>query len=86
MIKKLLLSVVLLTMSIAALASHHSVTVYYEPYCGACHDLMGKLSHLGIPYSARISNGRFPFVPVLVVDGRSYIGDQSYGTLERILN
>src|ERR1700730_16317000 len=66
-----------------------SVTIYYASYCGACHDLMNKLDSLGIRYNAvDIENGNYPNIqeiPVLVVNGHSYVGDMSMGQLEAVL-
>lgn len=66
--------------------SSHKVVVYYRDYCTSCHALMGKLKKLGVKFTAIDAEGKgIPFVPVLKVDGKMYVGDRSIGELKRIL-
>lgn len=67
---------------------YHSVTVYYADWCGSCHALMASLDKLGVKYkkvNVETSGKSFPYIPVMVVDGKSYVGNQSTSALKKIL-
>jgi thiol-disulfide isomerase/thioredoxin len=68
---------------------YKKVVVYYTTYCPACHKLMGKLDKLGVKYTKiNIQAGDVPgidYVPVMKVDGKTYVGDMSVSALKKAL-
>lgn len=68
-------------------ARAHKVVVYSRDYCTYCHKLIANLNAMGIKHTVINATGSYPpFVPLMIVDGKTYVGYKSISELKRILS